>query len=89
MPINYEVITSRNECIWRIKNHCDTFYWILLLLITIRYIIIYLSTHISLDISIVKGNFVLSLLVNYLSDLRDSSINSILLRLFYQHEYIR
>ena len=83
MLINYEVIASRNECIWRIENYCDTFHWISLLLIAIRYIIIYLSTYISLDINIVRDNFVLSLLVNYLSDLRDSSIDSILLRLFY------
>ena len=38
----------------------------------------YLSTHISLGISTVRGNIVSSLPVNYLSDLRDSSVDPVL-----------
>lgn len=72
MLINCGFIISHSGCITWVENHYNTFYWIPLLLIAIRYIIIYLSIHISLGITLVKENSGLDSLFSYLSGRRDS-----------------
>ncbi len=69
MLINCGVIISYNECITRVENLYDIFYWISLSSIATKY------TAVRLDMITVKGNFVRDLRLSYLNIPSDFSID--------------